>query len=430
MKSPSFSSSRWEKRPDIQIQDTSLFVKASSQKLSPRQLIKDCILNHATISNEEDAFYVADLGEVERSYRQWQRYLPQVHPHYAVKCNADPGLILRLASLGCNFDCASITEITLILSLDISPERIIFSHPVKAPKAVSFAQQHGVRNMTFDNAEELQKIARSCPEANLYLRIAADDTEALTRLSSKFGATTSTAIELFAVAQQLRLKIIGLAFHVGSGATNVQAYITAIQEAKHLINKGAAYGFCVRILDIGGGFTIDSFPAIAPKINTALEGDELFSSPDFFIIAEPGRYMSESSMTLACNVIGRRVRTPSEEGPSMLYLNDGLYSSFLNLAFERPEMNPKLLRKADRAIVRQGLHSYSIWGPTCDSNDLISCKSDFDEEVEIGDWLFFEDFGAYTQSTATSFNGFPPTNKVLYLDTEATSLDRGTVYQK
>jgi len=48
-----------------------------------------------------------------------------------------------------------------------------------------------------------------------------------------------------------------------------------------------------------------------------------------------------------------------------------------------------------------------VWGPTCDSIDLIleRCRL---PELEIGDWIIFENMGSYTRAAASTFNGFQP----------------------
>jgi len=50
-----------------------------------------------------------------------------------------------------------------------------------------------------------------------------------------------------------------------------------------------------------------------------------------------------------------------------------------------------------------------LFGPTCDSIDVI-CKNIDLPELEIGDWLYFVNMGAYTIAAASSFNGFKPPN--------------------
>lgn len=93
-------------------------------------------------------------------------------PFYAVKCNPDPEIIKSLALLGAGFDCASKPEIETVLQVGndlktelgcsymrIGPERIGFFHPCKMRSHLIYAREMGVRKMTFDSINELEKIA-------------------------------------------------------------------------------------------------------------------------------------------------------------------------------------------------------------------------------------------------------------------------------
>jgi ornithine decarboxylase len=61
---------------------------------------------------------------------------------------------------------------------------------------------------------------------------------------------------------------------------------------------------------------------------------------------------------------------------------------------------------------------YSIWGPTCDGIDRIAESIRFDHELDVGDWLYFEEMGAYTKCSATRFNGFTDAHDVVYVCSE------------
>lgn len=50
-------------------------------------------------------------------------------------------------------------------------------------------------------------------------------------------------------------------------------------------------------------------------------------------------------------------------------------------------------------------YSTSIWGPTCDGLDRIVERCDL-PEMHVGDWMVFENMGAYTVAAASTFNGF------------------------
>lgn len=51
------------------------------------------------------------------------------------------------------------------------------------------------------------------------------------------------------------------------------------------------------------------------------------------------------------------------------------------------------------------MYPCSIWGPTCDGLDRIVEQCDL-PELQLGDWLVFENMGAYTVAASSTFNGF------------------------
>lgn len=66
--------------------------------------------------------------------------------------------------------------------------------------------------------------------------------------------------------------------------------------------------------------------------------------------------------------------------------------------------------------LRSKVTQASVWGPTCDGLDQV-CNNIPLPEMNIGDWLIFEDMGAYTLPVASPFNGFP-VPKVYVVTTE------------
>lgn len=115
-----------------------------------------------------------------------------------------------LASLGTGFDCASKAEIQQTLSLGVDPSRLIYANPCKQASFIRYAAQHGVKKMTFDNVEELEKIKRFFPEAELVLRILTDDSKSLCKLGLKFGASLDSTGYLLRTAKELELNVIGI----------------------------------------------------------------------------------------------------------------------------------------------------------------------------------------------------------------------------
>jgi ornithine decarboxylase len=334
--------------------------------------------------------------------------------------------VLRLlAELGTGFDCASKGEIEQVLGMGLAPERIIYAQPCKTNSYVRFVKSVGVKQMTFDNADELAKIAKLYPGAELFLRIVTDDTNSMCRFSMKFGAAMDTTDDLLNLAKELGLNVVGVSFHVGSGASDPMAFYKAVQDAHSVFEKGRELGFNMHTLAVGGGFCGSTFETMAGVLSNAL--DHFFPAGcGVNIMAEPGRYYVSTAFTIACNIIARRtVEIPGVDGKSyMVYVNDGVYGNFSSIMFDHQHPVPKILRASgqtmyDNAIAQpcpagEGIE-YSVWGPTCDGIDRINESTYFNGTLDVGDWLYFENMGAYTKCSATQFNGFTNAHDVIYV---------------
>ena len=341
--------------------------------------------------------------------------------HAAVKCNPDPTVIRLLAELGTGFDCASKTEIELVLAAGVDADRIIFAQPCKTKSYIRHAAQHGVKQMTFDNHDELYKIKQNYPDAELYLRIAADDSQSIVQLSMKYGAALESVPELLQLAKKLELKIVGVAFHVGSGASDPNAFHNAVRDARWVFDQAAELGFSLHTLDVGGGFVPESFEEKAAVLSAAIDK---YMPSSVRIIAEPGRYYVQNAFTIACHVIARRAVTDAATGAStyMLYLNDGVYGNFSGIPFDHQQPRPRLLRVGNELMydietANSGIE-YSLWGPTCDGIDQVTKSCFFPKTIDVGDWLYFEYHGAYNGCSATRFNGFSDQHDIVYISSE------------
>ena len=302
-----------------------------------------------------------------------------------------------------------------MLEAGVESCRIIYANPCKTNSHIRYAAKSDVRQMTFDNTDELRKIQQCFPAAELFLRISTDDSSSVCRLSLKFGASMDSTEGLLALAKQLNLNVVGISFHVGSGATDPQVFLRAIQDARTVFDQAAEIGFDIKTIDVGGGFSSDTFEAMAHVLSQALED---YIPPHIRVIGEPGRYYVARAFTLACSVIARRtIRDPDTQVVSyMAYLNDGLYGNFSCIMFDHQHPVPKLLRARGRFLhdrpdseqvteryVQRPIE-YSIWGPTCDGIDCITSSCTLPETLDVGDWLYFDDMGGKCQPEPNPLN--------------------------
>jgi ornithine decarboxylase len=219
------------------------------------------------------------------------------------------------------------------------------------------------------------------------------------------------AVDLIAFARNNKLEVEGLSFHVGSQCTNVQNYIQALHLASSVFTEAKARGFDLKLLDIGGGFpalydeTVPALKILAQAINPEL--DRLFPHP-LEILAEPGRFLVASAATAVAQIIGKAVRG----GKLCYYVNDGVYQTYSGVIFDHCQYPLKSFTKGPTQLC-------SVFGPTCDALDTISLAEQL-PDMELGDYVYAPNIGAYSAASSTWFNGFPPA-QVIHVNMAADS---------
>jgi ornithine decarboxylase len=238
------------------------------------------------------------------------------------------------------------------------------------------------------------------------LRLGVSNTGSQCELSNKFGCQPGEAVDLILEAFKLGLVVEGLSFHVGSQCTNFENFVMALNTAAAVLKESRERGHELKILDIGGGFPapynkhVKPFRELARVINAEI--DRLFA-PDIQILAEPGRFLVATAATSVARVIGKAVR----EGKPCYYIDDSVYHTFSGIIFDHCQYHLKSFRKGKTEVS-------AVFGQTCDGLDCIS-QSELLPALEIEDLVYSENIGAYSNASATWFNGFPPA-KVIHVN--------------
>src|SRR5215469_12771854 len=338
---------------------------------------------------------IIDHDVIRKNYAEFKRHLPKVQAYFAVKANPAPEIVRTLYKAGASFDVASLPEFMTVYEniKNLSPkqqqdfiwDKIIYANPTK-PKVTLLALDKYTPLVTYDNLAELEKIQKYAPHAGVVLRLAVANTGSQCELSNKFGCHPGEAVDLILAAFKLGLVVEGLSFHVGSQCTNFENFVQA--------------------LNIGGGFPahydehVKPFSQLARKINAEIT--RLFPD-DIQILAEPGRFLVATAATSIARIIGKAVR----EGRRCYYIDDSVYHTFSGIIFDHCQYRLKAFKKGKTEIC-------AVFGQTCDGLDTISQSEEL-PDLEIEDLVFSENIGAYSNASATWFNGFPPA-KVVHVN--------------
>ena len=358
---------------------------------------------------------VIDHNIIRRNYAEFKKHLPKVQAYYAVKANPAPEIVRTLYHAGGSFDVASLPEFMLVYEnirhlapkqqQDFIWDKIIYANPIK-PKETLLALDQYKPLVTYDNLEELKKIKQYAPRAGLVLRLRVPNTGSVVELSSKFGCDPGEAVDLVLAAFGTGLVVEGLSFHVGSQCTNFENFVQALNMGAAVLKESRSRGHEIKILDIGGGFPaaydqhVKPFSMLARKINAEI--DRLFPK-DIQILAEPGRFLVATAAFSVARIIGKAVR----DGKRTYYIDDSVYNTFSGIIFDHCQYHLKAFKKGKTEIC-------AVFGQTCDGLDTISQSEEL-PELEIEDLVYSEKIGAYSNASATWFNGFPPA-KVVHVN--------------
>jgi ornithine decarboxylase len=351
--------------------------------------------------------FIVDHSKLRGNYRTFKKHLPRVQCYYAVKANSQQQIIETLFEEGSSFDVASYNEFMQVYQYikhfdkkekkHFVWDKIIFSNTIKDRTTLAKIKQYKPL-VTYDNSAELKKLKDHCDTAGLVLRLKVPDTGSQVEMASKFGAEPGDAQQLIQEAFDLGLNVEGVSFHVGSQCTNFDNYTVALDLAATILNDARKKGFPLNLVDIGGGFpvpydhTVPEFEKLASILNSGFT--RLFPD-DIQILAEPGRFMAATVATLISEIIGKATR----DGKVFYHINDGVYHTFSGVVYDHWIPNFHAFKEGEPEIC-------AVVGPTCDSFDKISLSIELPRNLDVGDFLYTENIGAYSIASSTKFNGF------------------------
>lgn len=337
-----------------------------------------------------------------------------------MKCNPDRALLKTLSSLGSGFDCASGRELLEVAEVQKGEFRdnVVYANPCKPPRDLQMAKSLGSPITVVDSFEEVEKLKSVKWSGSAFLRLLVEDESSLMPFSRKFGLPLEKANDLAKFAYQQGIGIKGVSFHVGSGCLDPNQYKKAIKKSHEALATLELAGHDADMVDIGGGFFSNQqqFEVYAQKIRSSMYH---YNRRRLRYIGEPGRFFAESAFDLFVQVIGKKPNLTT--GGWRYTIDESLYGQFSCVPFDHKKPQwlriPTSYEKKDEPARKRV--KGTLYGRTCDSLDMIADSKDM-EELEVGDWLWFPNMGAYSSVTASEFNGFPKpplhgTDRSLYV---------------
>lgn len=351
--------------------------------------------------------YVYSRASLEQRYLAYTEALAG-RPHlicYAVKANANLGVLNVLARLGAGFDIVSVGELERVLAAGGDPAQIVFSGVGKQVEEIQRALTVGIKCFNVESIAELERIEVVAEAMGLVAPISIrvnPDVDPKTHpyistglKANKFGIEFESAREVYQQAAKLKhIKVMGVDCHIGSQITELAPFLDALDRLLVLVDQLTDDGINIQHLDLGGGLGVrykdETPPTPAEYVKALLErlGDR-----EFELIFEPGRAIAANAGILLTRVE---------------YLKEGEEKNFAIVDAAMNDLLRPALYDAWQGIIpvhkkTDGLNKiWDVVGPVCETGDFLG--KDRELNLAPGDLLAVTSAGAYGFAMASNYN--------------------------
>ncbi len=360
--------------------------------------------------NVNTPFYFYDMELLDSTLQALKAAIPSPNfkVHYAIKANAEEGILKAIQKHGLGADCVSGNEIHKAVEMGFNPNEIVLAGIGKTDEELELAITQGIHSINCESIEELEVIneiaERNNRVAHISFRInpnvdAKTHHKITTGLSeNKFGIPISEVDRAINEIHQMNsLELKGIHFHIGSQILSMEPFEKLCQQVNDLMDDMEAAGIELEHINVGGGLGID------------YHNPDLNPIPDFetyFRVFQENLKVREGQTVhfeLGRSIVGQCGSLMTK----VLYIKRGATKNFAIVDagmtdLIRPALYDSYHEIENVTSVQAETESYSVVGPICESSDVFG-------EVEMplskrGDYLKIKSAGAYGQVLSSNYN--------------------------
>ncbi len=255
--------------------------------------------------------------------------------------------------------------------------------------------------------DELPRSNATLRTPGLVLRLRVPNTGSMVELSSKFGCDTGEAVDLIVEAFRIGLVVEGLSFHVGSQCTNFDNFVQALNMAAAVMEEARSRG--TRDQDSGYRRRIPGpLRRAREAVRRAGEQDQRGDSRGC------SRRISRFWRSRAGFWWPRRRRRWRGSSAARSATGSLVTTSTTACITRFRASSSTIASITSRRSSAAKTEMCTVFGQTCDGMDTISQSEEL-PRLDIDDLVYSEDIGAYSNASATWFNGFAPA-KVVHVN--------------
>lgn len=381
------------------------FFSYQKNKLFAEQLAVDEI-----IAQFGSPCYLYSRAALERQWHSFNQAFAQ-YSHlicYAVKANSNIAILNLLAKLGSGFDIVSLGEMERVFAAGGKADKIVFSGVGKREDEIIAALKANIRCFNIEVSEELDRINQLAGnlgvKASVSFRVN-PDVDAKTHAyiatglkENKFGITIQQALAEYQRANAMaNIKVLGIAYHIGSQLTEMSPFIEALDKVLDLVSRLKQQGIELQHLDLGGGLGVRYQHECPPKPAEYVAAIlKRIGHSNYEILLAPGRSIVANAGILVTQVEYLKPTECKNFAIVDAAMNDLLRPSLYNAWQDIIPVN------------KDNTSAENIWdivGPICETGDFLAKNRTL--RLKAGDLLAIRSSGAYGFSMSSNYNSRP-----------------------
>lgn len=356
-------------------------------------------------------FYYYDtelLRETLRAINQEAQKHEGFCVHYAVKANANPGILRIIREAGLGADCVSGGEIEACMRAGFPSSKIVYAGVGKSDWEINLGLDNDIFCFNVESIPELEVINELASAKGKVARVAfrlnpnvgahthANITTGLAE--NKFGIDMRDMLTVIEEASRLEhVKCVGLHFHIGSQILDMGDFEALCNRVNELQSELERHRITVEHINVGGGLGVDyqhpnrvSIPDFKAYFDTYAK--KLKLRPGQTLHFELGR-----AVVAQCGSLITRT----------LYIKKGTVKQFciVDAGFTdliRPALY-QAYHKIENITSDEPTETYDVVGPICESTDVFAKQIDLNC-CHRGDLIAIRSAGAYGEIMASQYN--------------------------
>ena len=328
--------------------------------------------------------------------------------HYAIKANANPGVLRMIREADLGADCVSGGEIEAALKAGFAKNKIVYAGVGKSDWEINLGLDNDIFSFNVESIPELEVINQLARQKGKVAKVAF-------RINPNVGAhthaniTTGLAENKFGIAmhdmetvieqaaQMQNVKFMGLHFHIGSQILDMGDFEALCNRINDLQTQLENHHVRVENINVGGGLGIDyQHPNRVPipdfKAYFDTYAKKLKLRPGQTLHFELGR-----AVVAQCGSLIART----------LYIKEGTHKKFCIVDDGMTDLiRPALYQayhKIENISSEEPLEAYDVVGPICESSDVFAKQIDLNR-AHRGDLIAIRSAGAYGEIMASQYN--------------------------